>query len=280
MTKNLPIGVVALALILAPVALANGKGASSAPPGEEGAKAALDSSPRHHEWIDVALPGEEGKVVTFVAYPERSDKAPVVVVIQEIFGLTDWLRAVADRLAAEGFLAVAPDLLSGKGPNGAGTDGFPDRDAVVKAVRELTEPEVVARLNAVSAWAGSQPSATDRLATVGFCWGGSQSFHYAAVQPKLTTAVVYYGTAPDSAAMAAINAPIVGFYGGDDARVTSTVAATAATMKQLGKVYVHHVYEGAGHGFLRAQSERDGANAKAAGQAWAATIAHLKKSLE
>jgi carboxymethylenebutenolidase len=250
------------------------------PPGEAGAKASLESSPRHHEWVDIAVPGKEVKVSTFVAYPERKDKAPVVIVIQEIFGLTDWLRAVADRLAADGFIAIAPDLLSGKGPGGGGTDKFASRDDVVKAVRGLAAPDVVAMLNAVSRYGRSLPAAKDKFATIGFCWGGARSFHFATAQPDLGAAVVYYGTSPDLEELAKVRAPVLGLYGGDDARVNTTVGPAAARMKELGKTYVTHTYPGAGHGFLRAQDGRDGANLAASKKAWPATIEHLKKYLE
>ncbi|MGB3096822.1 MAG: dienelactone hydrolase family protein [Candidatus Deferrimicrobiaceae bacterium] len=270
-----------LASLVIPVyAGAAGHGASPIPPGEAGAKTALERSPRHHEWVDIAVPGRDGKVAAFVAYPERKDKAPVVIVIQEIYGLSDWLRAVADRLAADGFIAIAPDLLSGKGPGGGGTDKFASRDDVVKAVRGLKKPEVVGMLNAVSRYGRGLPAANDKFATVGFCWGGGQSFHYATVQPDLSAAVVYYGTSPDSDALGAIRAPVLGLYGGDDARVNATVGPAAAKMKELGKTYVVHTYPGAGHGFLRAQDGRDGANLAAAEKAWPATIEYIKKHLE
>jgi carboxymethylenebutenolidase len=259
---------------------AAGHEAGKIPPGEAGAKTALERSPRHHEWVDIAVPGQDGKVTAFVAYPERKDKAPVVIVIQEVYGLTDWLRAVADRLAANGFIAIAPDLLSGKGPGGGGTDKFGSRDDVVKAVRGLEAPEVVRMLNAVSRYGTGLPAANDKFATVGFCWGGGRSFHYATVQPDLSAAVVYYGTSPDSDSLGAIRAPVLGLYGGDDARVNATVGPAAAKMKELGKSFVVHTYPGAGHGFLRAQDGRDGANLAAAEKAWPETIEHLKKHLE
>ncbi|HZW35314.1 MAG TPA: dienelactone hydrolase family protein, partial [Candidatus Deferrimicrobiaceae bacterium] len=138
-----------LAVLMTPLSEGSA-GAVEIPPGEAGAKTALERSPRHHEWADIAVPGRGGKVSAFVAYPERKDKAPVVIVIHEVFGLTDWIRAVADRLAAEGFIAMAPDLLSGRGPGGGGTDKFGSRDDAVKAVRTLGDQEVVAILNAVS----------------------------------------------------------------------------------------------------------------------------------
>lgn len=250
------------------------------PPGADAAKAALDTSPRHGEWVDVKA--EDGKLIrTWVVYPERKEKAGVVIVIHEIYGLSDWLRAVADRLAADGFIAVAPDLLSGKGPGGGGTESVPSRDDVVKLVRTLTLEEVKDRLNAVRDYATKLPAANGKSATVGFCWGGSQSFAYAAEQPALDAAVVYYGTAPkDAAALARIQAPVLGLYGGDDARVGATIPPTEAEMKRLGKPYEPHVYEGAGHGFLRQQDGREGANLEATRQAWPRTIAFLRKRLE
>jgi carboxymethylenebutenolidase len=251
------------------------------PPAEDQAKEALNKSPRHGELVDVKLPSGGPAIKTWIAYPERKDKAGVVIVIHEIFGLSDWIRGVADQLAKEGFIAVAPDLLSGKGPGGGGTESAASRDDVVKLVRTLTPAETTARLNAVREWAIKLPAANGKSGTVGYCWGGSESFAYAANQPGLNAAVVYYGTAPtDEAALAAIKAPVLGNYGGDDARVTATVSPTEAAMKKAGKTYEPHVYEGAGHGFLRQQSGKDGANLKATQQAWPRTIAFLKENLK
>jgi len=245
------------------------------PPAEDGAAERLNTSARHGEFRTVDVRGTPIRV--WVVYPERKEKAPVVVVIHEIFGLTDWIRAVTDQLAAEGFLAVAPDLLSGKGPHGGGTDDLQARDDAIKAVSGLDRDEVLARLDAVRAWALAQPSAGTSSATVGFCWGGATSFAYAVHQPKLDAAVVYYGTPPqDLSTLAAVRAPVLGLYGGDDARVTSTVDATRDKMKALGKPYEPHVFDGAGHGFLRAQSGQDGANARAAAQAWPLTVDFLR----
>jgi carboxymethylenebutenolidase len=270
-----------LAVLMTPVSGgAAGPGPGSIPPGEAGAKAALERSPRHHEWVDIAVPGKNAKVTAFIVYPERKDKAPVVIVIQEIYGLTDWIRAVADRLAADGFIAIAPDLLSGRGPGGGGTDKFASRDDVVKAVRDLAAPEVVATLDAVSRYGRGLPAAKGKFATVGFCWGGGQSFRYSTAQPDLGAAVVYYGTSPEPEALGTIRAPVLGLYGGDDARVNATVGPAAAKMKELGKTFVAHTYPGAGHGFLRAQEDRDGANLAASRKAWPSTIEHLKKYLE
>lgn len=250
------------------------------PPGEVGAKAALETSPRHHEWVDVALSGDAGKLSLFVAFPERKDKAPVVLVIHEVYGLTDWLRAVADRLAADGFIAIAPDMLTGRGPGGGGTEKFSSRDDVVRAVRELTPAQVTAALDAASRYGRALPAATGKLATIGFCWGGAQSFSHATVRAELDAAVVYYGTSPEPSALAALHAPVLGLYGEDDARVNATVGPAEARMKEMGKTFLTATYPGAGHGFLRAQDGRDGANLAAALKAWPATVEFLKKHLE
>lgn len=242
------------------------------PPGEDAAKQHLTISPRHGELVSVDVDGTA--VRTWVVYPERKDKAPVVIVIHEIFGLTDWIRAVADQLAADGFIAVAPDLLSGKGPNGGGTDAYSDRDAVTKAVSGLAPDEVVKRLNGVRDYALKLPAASGKSASMGFCWGGGASFRYAAAQPQLDAAVVYYGPPPPD--LTTVRAPVLGLYGGDDARITSTVEETRTKMKELGKMYDAHVFPGAGHGFLRAQAGQNGANAKAASEAWPLTVSFLR----
>ncbi|MFY9819969.1 MAG: dienelactone hydrolase family protein [Thermoanaerobaculia bacterium] len=250
------------------------------PASESQAKAALNQSPRHGEYVDVKTPAGGPAIRTWVAYPERKEKAGVVLVIHEVFGLSDWARAVADQLAKEGFIAVAPDLLSGMGPNGGGSDSAGSRDDVVKLVRALTVDETIARLNAVRDYAIHLPAANGKSASIGFCWGGGRSFAYAVSQPALAGAVVYYGTPPEAADMAKIKAPVLGFYGGDDARITATVAATEAEMKKLGKTYESHVFEGAGHGFLRMQEDRNGANLKATQQAWPRTVVFLREQLK
>ena len=254
--------------------------AEGLPPSEAVAKAALERSPRHGEFVDVRQPGGGVPIRTWISYPERKDKAGIVIVIQEVYGLTDWLRGVADRLAADGFIAVAPDLVSGLGPNGGGTDSVASRDDVVKLVRGITPEEANKRLNTVRDWAAKLPAGNGKTATIGFCWGGGRSFGYAAVQPALDAAVVYYGTSPEPAELAAIRAPVLGFYGGDDARVNATVPPAEAEMKRLGKSYETHTYDGAGHGFLRDQEGRDGANLKAASQAWPRTVAFLRERLK
>ena len=248
------------------------------PAGEERALEALNASPRHGEWADVAIPGTDQKLRTWVVYPERKEKAPVVIVICEIYGLSDWIRSVADRLAADGFIAVAPDMVWGKGLNGGGTASAKNRDEVVGWIRGLTEEEILTRLNAARSYGIGLPASNGKSATIGFCWGGSQSYMYACQQQGLNAAVVYYGTSPDSSRLAQIKAtPVLGLYGGDDARVNATIEPARLVMMQGGKTYEVDIYEGAGHGFLRAQSGREGANLKATQQAWPRTIQFLRK---
>jgi carboxymethylenebutenolidase len=260
------------------------------------AAAVLKDSPRHAEWVDVPMAAEpkEGAVPaagaaastplkTWIVYPERADKAPVVIVIHEIFGMTEWVRATADQLAADGFIAVAPDLLSGKGPSGGATDSM-KAEEVREAIRKLTPDEVTSRLNAVREFAVKLPAASQKVGCIGFCWGGSQSFRYAATQSKLGAAVVFYGTAPmkdskpDIEVLSKVGCPVLGMYGGNDARVTSTVAASDEAMRTLKKSFEQETYEGAGHGFVRQQSST--ANTDAAKKAWTRTVAFLKKHLE
>jgi carboxymethylenebutenolidase len=247
------------------------------PPLEKDAKMRLESSPRHGEWV--SIPAAMGdKVDAWVVYPERKDRAPVVIVIHEIFGLTDWARSVADQLAADGFIAVAPDFLSGKGPDGKGSSALTP-DAARQINSALQPAEVVSRLNAAAAWATKLPAATSRFGVVGYCWGGGISFLYATEQPDLGAAVVYYGVSPATPALARVRAPVLGLYGGDDARVNATIPAAQEEMKRLGKRYETEIYDGAGHAFLRQQDAREGANLRAAQKAWPRTVQFLKEAL-
>lgn len=247
------------------------------PPAEAAAKAQLESSPRHGEWVTVDVDGGD-KVDAWVVYPERSDKAPVMLVVHEIFGLSDWVRAVADQLAAEGFIAVAPDLISGKAPGGKGSRAVGPDDARA-LIAGLDPGEIVRRLNAAARYATSLPAALPRFAVVGFCWGGGVSFSYAAEQPGLSAAVVFYGTSPSADALDRIKAPVLGLYGGNDERVDATVGPAAQVMKKLGKSFEYEMFPGAGHAFMRAQTGQAGANMTAARQAWPRAIRFLKQNL-
>jgi carboxymethylenebutenolidase len=252
--------------------------AENLPPGEDDAKAALERSPRHGEYVEVKL-ASGAPMRTWVVYPERKEKTGVVILIMEIYGLSDWMRGVADAFAREGFIAVVPDLLAGYGPGGGGTESAATRDDIVKLVRGVTPEEAVARLNATRDWAVKLPASNGKTATVGFCWGGARSFEFAAAQPGLNAAVVYYGTSPDAAALAKVKAPVLGLYGGDDARVNATIDPARAEMTKLGKTYEPNVFEGAGHGFLRQQAGREGKNLDATRKAWPLTVAFLRKHL-
>lgn len=263
---------------LGPAIRAEAQEGPELPPDAELALSRLAESPRHGEWIEYAA-GDTDTVTAWVVYPERSGEAPVMIVIHEIFGLTDWVRGVADRLAAEGFIAIAPDLLSGKGYDGGGTDSFSPED-VRKAIRDLDRGEVNRRLRAAASYATALPAATSRVGSVGFCWGGSTSFRFATAWDGLDAAVVYYGGSPPTESLAAIEAPVLGLYGGDDARVNATIPPAREEMDRLGKVYETEIYDGAGHGFLRQQSGREGKNRRASEQAWARTLAFLRAELE
>ena len=241
-----------------------------APPGQDWAKARVDKSPRHQEWVEVKYGNRVVK--SFLVFPEVKGKATAVVVIHEIFGLTDWVRGFADQLAEAGYIAIAPDLLSGAGPDGGGSGAFTDRSGVGQAIRALPPDQISADLNAVADHVTKLPAANGRLAVMGFCYGGGQTFRFATNRPKLDAALVFYGQGPDSAeAIAKIKAPIYGFYGGNDARVNETVPKSQELMKAAGKTYELVTYEGAGHGFMRAGEDpanTNEANKKARDQAW------------
>ena len=215
---------------------------------QEWAKVRLDASPRHREYV--ALKQGTRTVQAFVVYPEVSTKAPVVILIHEIFGLTDWAKEMADELAAEGFIVVAPDLLSGMGPNGGGTSAFASQDDAVKAVSGLDAGQVMADVDAAADYGRHLAAGNGRIAVVGFCWGGGKSFAFATHRKDLSAAFVFYGPGPQD--VSAINAPVYGFYGGNDLRIGATVPATVAAMKAAGKFYEPVTYDGAGHGFMRA----------------------------
>ncbi|HZT38659.1 MAG TPA: dienelactone hydrolase family protein [Bryobacteraceae bacterium] len=235
---------------------------------QDWARANLEKSPRHREWVTVKHDGRA--VETFVTYPESKDKTPVIVVIHEIFGMTDWVQDVADQFAAAGYIALAPDLLSGMAPNGGRTPDFPP-GGVGPAIGKLNPDQITADLNAVADFGLKLPAAAKKLFAAGFCWGGGQCFRFATNRPDLAAALVFYGPPPDKDAMARIKAPVFGFYGGNDARINATIPATREQMKELGKTYEPVIYEGAGHGFMRAGEAPDAsaANAKARTEAWA-----------
>lgn len=236
---------------------------------QDWAKARLDKSPRHHEWVKVKHDNRE--VQCFVVYPEVKDKATVVLVIHENKGLTDWVRSVADQLAEAGYIAVAPDLLSGMGPGGGNTADFKSIDDATKGIYALKADQVTADMKAVADYALKIPAGNGKLVSAGFCWGGGQSFRFPTYFKDVKAAFVFYGTGPvDPSEVAKIPCPVYGFYGGSDARVGATIPTSQELMKKAGKSYDPVSYEGAGHGFMRSGEEPSAqtANKKGRDEAW------------
>ncbi len=249
------------------------------PPGADDAMAQLASSPRHAEWVTIPTrPDGTDSIRAWVVYPERSQQAPVILVVHEIFGLSPWIRSVADQLAADGFIAIAPDLMTAANLPGAPEN--PDPDAARAAIRNLQPADVQRQLGALAQWGMALPAAADRYGIVGFCWGGSTSFAHAVDAPNLGASVVYYGSSPATAALSTVRAPVLGLYGENDARVNATIAPADSALQALGRTFETEIYAGAGHGFLRAQTGQDGANMAATRQAWPRTIAWFRQHLE
>jgi len=235
---------------------------------QDWAKEKLAKSPRHSEWVSVKYNGRS--VETFVVYPESKDKRPVVLIIHEIFGMSDWVEDLADQVAAAGYIAVAPDLLSGMGPDGGRSSSFAE-GKTMEAVSKLPPDQVTADLNAVSDYGKKIPAANGKLFVGGFCWGGGQTFRFATNRGDLSGAFVFYGPPPDKDAMARINIPVYGFFAGNDARIGAMIPDAITNMKAAGKTFDPVTYDGAGHGFMRAGEAPDAndANKKARDDAWA-----------
>ena len=247
-------------------------------PAQEDALQQLNNSPRHHEWVKVKQ--GEREVSSFIVFPESSGKTPAVIIIHENRGLIDWVRSVADRIAEAGCIAIAPDFLSGMGPNGGKTSDFLDTNAARDALYQIPAGQVTADLQAVADYVKKLDACNGKLAVAGFCWGGQQTFDFVTKRSDLSAAFVFYGTPPgDPDAFARIPCPVYGFYGGNDARVTSTIPKADEMMKAAKKLYESVVYEGAGHGFMRSGEEpgaRD-ANREAKNTAWKRWLELLKK---
>lgn len=251
-------------------------------PGAEEAAAQLAASTRHGEWAMIPAGGNDS-VRAWVVYPERPDSAPVVVVIHEIFGLTTWVRSVADQLAAEGYIAIAPDLLTGHGMPMA-PDSFmaveEGIDSAIAMIGRLDQGEVMRRIDAAGKWGVALPAAADKWGVVGFCWGGTTVLAFATVPEGANAVVAYYGgIGEDQADMSRAASPTLALYGGDDARVNSTRSYVEESFRKAGVTFEYETYEGAGHGFLRQQTGRDGANARAAAQAWPRMLGWFERYL-
>ncbi len=243
---------------------------------QDWAKSKLEQSTRHREYVSVKSGSRT--INTLVIYPEVKDKAPVVVLIHEIFGLSDWMKLQVDELASQGYIVVAPDLVSGLGANGGGTDALGGQDNVIKAVMGLDPAQVITDLDAVADYGKSLPSANGKLFVGGFCWGGGKSFAFATHRSDLSAAFVFYGPPPPAADMAKINAPVYGFYAGNDARISSTIPQTITDMKAAGKFYEPVTYADAGHGFMRAGQAPDAkpGDKKAFDEGYARLLKQLK----
>lgn len=252
--------------------------ATGVPAGAADVAARITASPRHAEWVKIpAAPGSRDSIAAWVVYPERRDNAPVVVVIHEIFGLSGWIRGVADQAAADGYIAIAPDLLSME-RGGATFDSLAWNDARA-LIAKVTPDKMSTMVSTVAQYGMSLPAAKKVYGVVGFCWGGSASFNHAVVNaPGLKAAVVYYGSSPSAEDIAKVRIPVLGLYGENDQRVNATIARADSVMRVGGRTFEQHIYTGAGHGFLRAQDQV--ANAEAAAKAWPETIAWFRKYLK
>lgn len=261
-----------LALILLLTACA------TAPPPQQQSR--LETTPRHDEWVTIQSAGRP--LHAYVVYPQVRNKAAAIMVIHENRGLTDWVRTVADRLAERGYIAIAPDLLSGSAPGGGRTSDFPTSDAAREAISKLPREQVLADLAATAQYVRTLPAANGKLAVAGFCWGGSRTWDAANTIENVSVAFPFYGTGPATdAGVQGIEAPVYGFYGGDDARVNATIEPTRALMEKHGKKFVPVIYEGAGHAFMRLGDEANPteANRRARDEAWTTWLARLRETM-
>ncbi len=216
----------------------------------------LENSPRHHEWVNFSV--NNTTVQNFLVYPEVSENVPVVIVIHENRGLNDWARSMADQIAEMGYIAIAPDFLSGTAPNGGGTADYENPDEARTGIYNLTPEYIKALLDTAVDYSKAIPSGNGKVAVIGFCWGGSQSFSFATHSSAIETAIVCYGTGPSAPeAYNSVEVPVYGFYGGNDNRVNATIPTSETAMKNAGKFFEPVVYDGAGHGFFRAGEEEN-----------------------
>jgi carboxymethylenebutenolidase len=243
--------------------------------GQDWARETLDKSPRRREWVTVKHDGRA--VESVVAYPQSQAKAPAMVVIHEIFGMTDWVEEVADEFAEAGYISIAPDLLSGMAPNGGRTKDFPANTGggvggpIGQAINKLPPEQITADLNVVADYCKNLTACNGKVCVVGFSWGGGQCFRFATNRKDLAAAFVFYGNGPAADAIPAIQAPVYGFYAGNDARINGTLPRTEQQMKAAGKFFEPVIYDGASHGFMRSGEQPDAreADRKARDASWA-----------
>lgn len=230
----------------------------------------LEESPRHQEWVIINNGDKE--IHSFIVYPEVETKAMAIIVVHENRGLTDWVRSMADQMAAEGYIAIAPDLLSDFSDNFKKTSDFPVSDDARTAIYQLDPDQVMSDLVAVQTYGQEIPASNGKTAIMGFCWGGSTTFRFATQAYELEAALVFYGSGPkEQAEINEIDTPVYGFYGSKDTRVNATIDETAKMMEVAKKLYNYEIYEGAGHAYMRAADLPD---------ADEASIAAKKASME
>ncbi|HEY4659644.1 MAG TPA: dienelactone hydrolase family protein [Gemmatimonadaceae bacterium] len=288
------------------LAVGTSQGTPGLPASNSNAAARLAASPRHAEWVRIAWePGSKDSLMAWIVYPVSRTKAPVVVVVHEIFGLSTWVRGVADQVAAEGFVAIAPDFLSRV------RGGPSSTELASESARQLIGGVDFAERNrvivAAANYAMTQPSAEQRYAVIGYCWGGSTTWGHA-VHGGVTGfsgGVAFYGSpfatggaaatattpavpaAPATDSLARIKVPVMLLNGSRDARIGAMMPAIDSIMRAMRKDYAGVNYEGAIHGFLRAQddpatgasADAGPANLAATRDAWPRTVAFLKKNL-
>ncbi|MCC6317174.1 MAG: dienelactone hydrolase family protein [Gemmatimonadaceae bacterium] len=283
------------------------QGQAGLPASNNAAAARLAASPRHGEWVKFpSAPGSADSIMAWIVYPEAREKAPVVVVVHEIFGLATWVRGVADQVAADGFIAIAPDFLTRVrgGPSTVELRGDTAR-ALIAGVNIEERNRIIA---AAASYAMMQPAATQKYGVIGYCWGGSTTFAHAVNGgvKGFSGGVAFYGApfmaggspatattaavpaSPVADSLAKIRTPIMLLNGSKDARIGAAMPAIDSIMKAQRKDYVGVNYEGAVHGFLRAQDDpraqrdpaEEAANLAATRDGWPRTIAFLRKNLK
>ena len=255
-----------------------------------GPEKVVDQSPRHGEWVDIPASTAAGsvKLHSWLLQPLGNDKAAVVVLIHPGPGMdigeaprkgegAAWMRAVADKLALQGFIVIMPDLASGLGPNGGNFDSFKYPDDLAKALGTRPVPEKIGLLRAARDYALNLPRANGKSGITGFCNGGGFAWESAAEIPGINAAVSFYGAPPDLATMAKIQAPVLAFAGDDDPGLAPKVAAAAPEMQRLGKTFEFKIYPNVTHAFLEHQTL--GENAVATLDSWPRAIAFFKRYL-
>jgi len=226
---------------------------------------------------NIKYQGKKGAVAAYLARPVKAGKYPAIVAIHENAGLSDHIRDIARRLAKEGYVVLAPDYLSRLG----GTKLVTPKGTGISNIREMVPWPVITE-DTVSGFDYLKvlPDVrADKLGLIGFCWGGEMAFAAATQIPSLDAAVIFYGRSPNPLDLVKnIRAPILANYGEKDEGITKGVSGTAAAMKKYNKVYDYKIFSGAQHAFNN-DTNSSRYHPEAAKEAWARTLAFLKKNL-